>query len=84
MNPLPVIIPSWDQRVQIAVEAARGLEYLHEMAVIQIVHQNIKSANISIFDNYKAKISDLDLTDQSAGPIHLNRLIGGYGYCAPE
>ncbi|PKI68641.1 hypothetical protein CRG98_010921, partial [Punica granatum] len=81
-DPMSGLVLSWDQRVRIAAQAARGLEYLHE--IVQLVHRAIKSANILIFDNFVAKIADYDLTNQSTGPIHSNRLIGGYGYSAPE
>ncbi|EEF47185.1 pto-interacting protein 1 [Ricinus communis] len=56
---------SWQQRVKIAVGAAKGLEYLHEKADPRIIHHDIKSSNILIFDDDVAKISDLDLLNQA-------------------
>jgi serine/threonine protein kinase len=49
---------SWLQRVKIAVSAAKGLEFLHEKVDPPIIHGNIKSSNILLFDNDVAKIGD--------------------------
>ncbi|KAK1426612.1 hypothetical protein QVD17_15288 [Tagetes erecta] len=56
---------SWAQRVKIAVGAARGLEYLHETAQPNIVHRDIKSSNVLLFDDDVAKIGDFDLSNQA-------------------
>ena len=50
-NPLP-----WSARVQIALDSARGLEYVHEHTVPVYVHRDIKSANILIDKNLRAKV----------------------------
>ena len=50
-DPLP-----WSTRVQIALDAARGLEYIHEHTVPVYVHRDIKSANILIDKNLRAKV----------------------------
>ncbi|KAG7594445.1 Serine-threonine/tyrosine-protein kinase catalytic domain [Arabidopsis thaliana x Arabidopsis arenosa] len=56
----------WQQRVKIALGAARGLEYLHEKANPQVIHGDITSSNVLLFDDYVAKIGDLDLPDMAA------------------
>ncbi|KAK3194390.1 hypothetical protein Dsin_025700 [Dipteronia sinensis] len=68
---------SWQQRVKIAVGAAKGLEYLHEKAIQRdinssvfdddphIVHGDIKSSNVLIFDDDVAKIADFDLSNRA-------------------
>ncbi|KAI3676660.1 hypothetical protein L1987_86272 [Smallanthus sonchifolius] len=61
--PGPVL--SWAQRVKIAVGAAKGLEYLHETAQPHIVHRDIKSSNVLLFDDDVAKIGDFDLSNQA-------------------
>ncbi|CAH8354681.1 unnamed protein product [Eruca vesicaria subsp. sativa] len=42
----PGHVMSWNQRIKIAVGAARGLEYLHEKANPHVVHRDIKSSNV--------------------------------------
>lgn len=48
----------WKKRFKIAAEAARGLEYLHEIANPRIVHGRFTSSNILIDDKLTAKICD--------------------------
>uniref|UniRef100_A0A7N1A5A4 Protein kinase domain-containing protein n=1 Tax=Kalanchoe fedtschenkoi TaxID=63787 RepID=A0A7N1A5A4_KALFE len=84
-EPGPVL--TWNQRVKIAYGAARGLEYLHEKVQPPIVHRDIRSSNVFLFDDYLAKISDLNLTSQSsdtAARLHSTRVLGTFGYHAPE
>uniref|UniRef100_A0A2N9EIX5 non-specific serine/threonine protein kinase n=1 Tax=Fagus sylvatica TaxID=28930 RepID=A0A2N9EIX5_FAGSY len=84
-QPGPVL--SWAQRVKIAVGAARGLEYLHEKARPHIIHRDIKSSNILLFDDDVAKIADFDLSNQApdmAARLHSTRVLGTFGYHAPE
>ncbi|XP_073313239.1 pto-interacting protein 1 [Primulina huaijiensis] len=84
-QPGPVL--SWAQRVKIAVGAAKGLEYLHEKAQPHIVHRDIKSSNVLLFDDDVAKIADFDLSNQGpdmAARLHSTRVLGTFGYHAPE
>lgn len=84
-QPGPVL--SWAQRVKIAVGAARGLEYLHEKAQPNVIHRDIKSSNVLLFDDDVAKIADFDLSNQSpdtAARLHSTRVLGTFGYHAPE
>ncbi|KAL3616183.1 cleavage polyadenylation factor subunit pti1 [Castilleja foliolosa] len=84
-QPGPVL--SWAQRVKIAVESARGLEYLHEKATPRIIHRDIKSSNVLLYDDDVAKIADFDLSNQApdmAARLHSTRVLGTFGYHAPE
>lgn len=47
----------WSTRVQIALDSARGLEYIHEHTVPVYIHRDIKSANILIDKNFHAKVA---------------------------
>lgn len=46
----------WSTRVQIALDSARGLEYIHEHTVPVYIHRDIKCANILIDSNFRAKV----------------------------
>uniref|UniRef100_A0ACD5ZBI7 Uncharacterized protein n=1 Tax=Avena sativa TaxID=4498 RepID=A0ACD5ZBI7_AVESA len=84
-EPGPVL--NWPQRVKIAYGAARGLEYLHEKVQPSIVHRDIRSSNVLIFDEFSSKIADFNLTNQgtdTAARLHSTRVLGTFGYHAPE
>ncbi|KAF8048129.1 hypothetical protein N665_2665s0004 [Sinapis alba] len=49
---------TWQLRMKIAVDIARGLEYLHEHCHPPVVHRDLKSSNILLDSDYNAKISD--------------------------
>lgn len=77
----------WIQRVRIAVDAARGLEYLHEKVQPVVIHRDIRSSNVLLFEDFKAKIADFNLSNQSpdmAARLHSTRVLGTFGYHAPE
>ncbi|XP_050212523.1 PTI1-like tyrosine-protein kinase 1 isoform X2 [Mercurialis annua] len=77
----------WIQRVRIAVDAARGLEYMHEKAQPAIIHRDIRSSNVLLFEEFKAKIADFNLSNQApdmAARLHSTRVLGTFGYHAPE
>ena len=61
-QPVPTL--SWVQRVKIAISSAKGLEFLHLKADPSIIHTNIKSSNILIFDDDCAKIGDVGVFEQ--------------------
>ncbi|KAG6731436.1 hypothetical protein I3842_01G129000 [Carya illinoinensis] len=65
----------------------KGLEYLHEKAKAHIIHRDIKSSNILLFDDDVAKISDFNLSNQTPDMVvrlHSTRVLGTFGYHAPE
>src|SRR4051812_12272136 len=78
---------SWEHRVQIALDAARGLEYLHEKASPAVTHKDVRSTNVLLFDGMRAKIADYNMFSQAADMARLNRsthTLGSFGYQAPE
>lgn len=78
---------SWTARIKVALDAARGVEYLHEYAVPAVIHRDIKSSNILLDTNLNAKVSDfgLSLMGPQDEETHLSlRAAGTMGYMDPE
>ncbi|KAJ0467353.1 putative protein kinase RLK-Pelle-LRR-IX family [Helianthus annuus] len=49
---------SWKRRLSIALDVARGMEYLHSLAHESFIHRDLKSSNILLCDDFQAKVSD--------------------------
>ncbi|XP_076956144.1 lysM domain receptor-like kinase 3, partial [Bidens hawaiensis] len=77
-DPLP-----WSTRVQIVLDSARGLEYIHEYTISVFIHCDIKSANILIDKNFHGKVADFGLT-RLTDVRSRSRLMGTFGYMSPE
>ncbi|KAH0716776.1 hypothetical protein KY290_013036 [Solanum tuberosum] len=76
----------WNVRVQIMIDAARGLAFLHASEK-QVIHKDFKASNTLLDGSYNAKIADFGMAKQgiSAGQSHVTtRILGTYGYAAPE
>ncbi|KAL6009146.1 hypothetical protein ACLOJK_022373 [Asimina triloba] len=52
---------SWKQRLTIALDVARGTEYLHSLAHQSFIHRDLKPSNILMGDDMRAKVSDFGL-----------------------
>uniref|UniRef100_A0A0C9RRJ5 non-specific serine/threonine protein kinase n=1 Tax=Wollemia nobilis TaxID=56998 RepID=A0A0C9RRJ5_9CONI len=77
----------WDTRYKIAVEAAKGLCYLHHDCAPLIVHRDVKSNNILLDSNFEAHVADFGLAKflQDSGASEcMSAIAGSYGYIAPE
>lgn len=73
--------------MKIAEGAARGLEYLHDTANPPVIYRDFKASNILLDEDFNPKLSDFGLA--KLGPTgdktHVStRVMGTYGYCAPE
>lgn len=78
---------SWAARINVALDAARGVEYLHMYAVPPVIHRDIKSSNILLDDTLRAKVSDfgLSLMGPEDNQSYLSlRAAGTFGYMDPE
>ncbi|XP_034696454.1 senescence-induced receptor-like serine/threonine-protein kinase [Vitis riparia] len=76
---------NWKQRLQIAVDAAHGLEYLHNGCKPPIVHRDMKSSNILLTETLEAKIADFGMSrDLESGALLSTDPVGTPGYLDPE
>ncbi|KVI05522.1 Protein kinase, ATP binding site-containing protein [Cynara cardunculus var. scolymus] len=81
---------NWIQRLRICLGVAKGLKYLHDDLGPQhrILHCDVKSANILLGEDWKAKISDLGLSKIGLSNAPCTFLIaqpcGTLGYIDPE
>ncbi|XWS41087.1 hypothetical protein CRYUN_Cryun17cG0050300 [Craigia yunnanensis] len=75
---------SWNLRVQIALDVARGLEYLHYGAIPTVVHRDIKSSNILLDRLMKARVADFELSRLEKNNVHSSNVKGTFGYVDPE
>ncbi|TVU38673.1 hypothetical protein EJB05_12057, partial [Eragrostis curvula] len=77
----------WGKRLKIISGIARGLQYLHEDSQLKIIHRDLKPSNVLLDSDYTPKISDFGLARLFGGDQTrevTNRVVGTYGYMAPE
>ncbi|KAK0598719.1 hypothetical protein LWI29_037334 [Acer saccharum] len=78
---------SWCERLQIAVDAANGLDYLHNGCKPQIIHRDLKPSNILLNENKQAKLADFGLSkvvNQETDTGLTTCPAGTAGYLDPE
>ncbi|KAF2301646.1 hypothetical protein GH714_028471 [Hevea brasiliensis] len=79
---------SWIARTQIALDAAKGIEYIHDHTKKRYVHRDIKSSNILVDEGLRAKVADFGLAKlverTSDEDLIATRLVGTPGYLPPE
>ncbi|KAG6710261.1 hypothetical protein I3842_06G174800 [Carya illinoinensis] len=77
----------WNLRYKVAIEAAKGLSYLHHDCSPLIVHRDVKSNNILLDSTFEAHVADFGLAkyliDGGASEC-MSAIAGSYGYIAPE
>ncbi|GAB2299561.1 hypothetical protein Dimus_033626, partial [Dionaea muscipula] len=81
------VINSWKLRIKIVLDAARGIDYLHNYAVPPIIHRDIKSSNILLDENWTARVSDFGLSLMGHESVHEfrpSKAAGTVGYIDPE
>ncbi|XP_038989472.1 serine/threonine-protein kinase-like protein CCR4 [Phoenix dactylifera] len=84
-------LASWAARLRVALDAARGIEYLHAYAVPPIIHRDIKSSNILLDATWTAKVADFGLSllspssdDEDTRDLSSPRAAGTVGYMDPQ
>ncbi|CAN6457834.1 unnamed protein product [Victoria cruziana] len=77
----------WEQRLEIILGIARGLQYLHQESRLKLIHRDLKTSNILLDGDLRPKISDFGVarafsSDQTQ--VNTRRVVGTYGYMPPE
>ncbi|PKA66857.1 Serine/threonine-protein kinase [Apostasia shenzhenica] len=77
----------WRTRLRIALDCAKGLEFLHEHSVPAVIHRDFKCSNILLDHNFGAKVSDFGMAKTGSEKVNgqvQTRVLGTSGYVAPE
>eukprot|EP01018_Ginkgo_biloba_P020205 Gb_20450 [translate_table: standard] len=74
---------TWKTRLQIALDVANGLQYIHEHTTPSVVHKDIKSSNILLDREFRAKLANFGMAKSGINAL-TKHIVGTQGYMAPE
>ncbi|KAM1080703.1 hypothetical protein ACFX2B_015118 [Malus domestica] len=82
----PKTVLGWERRRRVLADVAEGLNYLHHGWDQMVIHRDIKSSNILLDAEMRGRLGDFGLAKlyQHGEVPHTTRVVGTFGYLAPE
>jgi len=78
---------AWSHKKKIFMSCESKVGYLREKVQLAVIHREVRPSNVLLFEDFKAEIADLNLSNQvpdMAAYLHSTRVLGTFGYHALE
>ncbi|KAL4577372.1 hypothetical protein LXL04_013481 [Taraxacum kok-saghyz] len=79
-----VVFLTWSQRLNLALDIANGLQYMHEHSQPSIAHRDLRTSNILLDSNFKAKIANFSAARPAISSIMLKVDVFAFGVILME